>query len=379
MGTGTNSPPRAVKDRIVVAMSGGVDSSVAAALLHSEGHPLVGVFLRSGHSEEAPAGKGCCTVEDANDARAVAARLDIPFYILNLQEGFDRLIRHFVDEYVRGRTPSPCILCNQWLKFGRLLDYAGKIGARGVATGHYARVDREDGRPVLSRGRDAGKDQSYFLFSLTPEQLTRAIFPLGDLTKDEVREMAGRFELPVKEKAESQEICFVPEEGYPALIDRVAPGSLRPGTIEDAAGKTIGKHKGIGRYTVGQRKGTGVSGSEPRYVTRIDPETNRITLGPARDLLRTSLLASEISWLVDPPGEGTTLMASVQVRYRSRPQAATISPLGDGRVRVAFDSPVRAIAPGQAAVFYEGDRVLGGGWILEAAGDGEVTPSVPPG
>lgn len=353
-----------------MAMSGGVDSSATAALLKSEGHPLTGIFLRSGHSEESAGGKGCCTVEDANDARTVAARLGIPFYVLGLRDGFDRLIRHFVDEYVAGRTPSPCVLCNQWLKFGALLDYARKVGARAVATGHYARLSREGDLPVLRRGLDAAKDQSYFLFSLTREQLSRALFPLGDLTKSEVRKVAGEFELPVEEKAESQEICFVPEEGYPALIERVAPGSLRAGPIQDEDGKTIGEHQGIARFTVGQRRGVRVAGREPRYVTRIDAKTNTITLGPVGDLMGQGFLAGQTNWLVDLPEGGVPLRASVQVRYRSRPELATIQPLPDGRARVVFDAPVKAIAPGQAAVFYDGDRVLGGGWILRSEGSG---------
>jgi tRNA-specific 2-thiouridylase len=354
-----------MKGRVVVAMSGGVDSSVTAALLREGGHAVTGVFLRSGYSEDRPGGKGCCTLEDAADARAVAARLGIPFYVLSLREGFDRLIGHFVNEYRAGRTPSPCVLCNQWLKFGALLEYARKIGARAVATGHYARV--EEG-PVLRRGVDAEKDQSYFLFSLRRDQLASAMFPLGGVTKVEVREMAGRFDLPVKEKEESQEICFVPDEGHTALIEDRSPGSQRPGPILDGEGKEIGRHEGIAAYTVGQRRGIRISAPRPLYVTRIDAAANAIHVGFEDDLLGNRFEAGGVSWLLDPPRPGDSLQASIQIRYRSRPADGRIDVLDDGHVCVELDDPVRAIAPGQAAVFYEGDRVLGGGWILGSGG-----------
>ena len=355
-----------VKDRILVAMSGGVDSSVAAALVKSRGHPVVGVFLRSGHGEDT--GRGCCTVEDANDARAVAARLGIPFYILNLQDGFDRLIRHFVQEYVAGRTPSPCVLCNQWLKFGSLLDYARRIGAQSVATGHYARTDREGHRTILRRGRDPRKDQSYFLFSLSEQQISRACFPIGDLTKPEVREIAREYDLPVKEKRESQEVCFVPEEGYDRVIERVAPGSMVPGPMINEEGVEVGRHRGVAGFTIGQRRGLGVAANTPRYVTDIDARTNTVTVGTADDLLRRDFVAGRVNWLIDPPTIGDLVEAAVQIRYRSRPEPARIERIEKEKVRVEFASPVRAIAPGQAAVFYEGDRVLGGGWIESVGG-----------
>lgn len=375
--------------RILVAMSGGVDSSVAACLLKEQGYDVMGLFMRVGaeHPEPlacAPASaagdasaaapqrthQGCCSASDAADARFVAGMLNIPFYALNFQADFDRIIDHFADEYARGRTPNPCVECNTRLKFGKLVDYADAIGADYVATGHYARLTRDDtsheaGGVVLRRGRDLRKDQSYFLFGVRPDMLARAMFPVGELTKTEVRACARRFGLPVTDKPDSVEICFVPDRDYARVVRGRRPDAFVPGEVLDASGAVIGAHNGVGNFTIGQRRGVGVAAGRPVYVTRLDVLNRTVTLGDRADLLRAELLATAPNFFVPPPTE--PLRCTAKIRYQHEPAACTACLLPDGRLRVQFDQPQSAITPGQAVVLYDHDRVLGGGWIESAA------------
>ncbi len=377
--------------RIVAAMSGGVDSSVAAYLLVEQGYDVVGLFLRNGveaerhHPGPLPGGEGdrrgrgrghgCCSAEDADDARRVADRLRIPFYALDYEREFGRLIDAFVAGYGRGETPSPCVLCNQWLKFGKLAEFARSIGAEAVATGHYARVERlPNGRMGLRRAADARKDQTYFLASLSQEQLAGVRFPVGGLEKSEVREIARRAALPrlVAEKPESMEICFVPSGDYRRVIEERAPGSMRPGDLVDArTGAGLGRHEGFQRFTVGQRRGLGVGGLErPAYVVSIDPARNLVLLGGREDLARRELTAGSMCWIArEAPAPGEELRAFARIRHNHRPAEATVRAVaGTGdRVRVAFAEPQEAIAPGQALVLYDAadpELVLAGGFIL---------------
>ncbi len=354
------------KERVVAAMSGGVDSSVAALLLTEAGHDVVGLFLKNGVQAGGRAGRqGCCSVEDAADARRVADALGIPFYALDYGGEFERLIDRFVAEYNAGRTPSPCVLCNQWLKFGALVEFARKLGASAVATGHYARIERrEDGRRVLLRAVDRAKDQSYFLAGLTPAQLAWARFPVGGRSKPEVREIARRAGLRVAEKPESMEICFVPGGDYRRLLEERAPGSLRPGEIVDESGRAIGSHGGFQGFTIGQRRGLGLALTQPAYVTSIDAARNRLVVGPWAALARDELLADGVVWVSrNPPAIGEAIRCAAQVRHRHVPAAATATLEQGGRLRVRFDRPVDAIAPGQVVALYDGDVVLGGGFI----------------
>ncbi len=355
---------------ILVAMSGGVDSSVTAALLMRDGHELVGLFMRNGVTAGSAAKshkQGCCSLEDSNDARFVAAQLGARFYVLNFAEDFNRVIRYFVDEYKRGRTPNPCAVCNTDLKFGKLLDYARQVGADKVATGHYARVEHREGRWRLLRGVDRGKDQSYYLFGLTQEQLARAEFPLGGLTKAQVRTLAAEFELKTRDKPESQEICFVPEGDYRAVVAQHDPDALQPGPIVSTRGERLGEHGGVAGFTIGQRRGIGVSARRPLYVVGIQPETNTVVVGEEDDLAIERILVADLNWIaIEMLAPGQSLRAIVKVRYRHEGAPATLIGEPGGSVRVQFDQPVRSAAPGQCAVFYaeDSDEVLGGGWIL---------------
>lgn len=420
-------------------MSGGVDSSVAACLLHEQGYDVVGVFMRLGsHDHPSPGGdaandacaahdshaaqgtsaidaresstptprtvplpvqaaalrgdrhRGCCSAEDATDARIVAGKLGIPFYALNFEKDFSKLIDRFADEYAAGRTPNPCVLCNSWLKFGKLRNYADAVGAEYIATGHYARLDwREDragmARPILRTARHSEKDQSYFLFGVSPRMLRRTLFPLGDLTKEQVRVHARRLGLAVHDKAESQDICFVPDRDYATVVRARRPEAFVPGEIRHVDGRVLGRHDGLPQFTVGQRRGVRVAEGAPIYVTGLDTATGTLTVGPRESALTGALRASGVLWLIDRPTG--PLRAQVRVRYNHAAAPATVTiDAGDGdrsnisgaagkgatdsdsarsvdTVTVRFDEPQWAVAPGQAAVFYDGEIVLGGGWI----------------
>ncbi|MCH5372849.1 MAG: tRNA 2-thiouridine(34) synthase MnmA [Planctomycetes bacterium] len=366
-------------------MSGGVDSSVAAHLLLAQGHEVVGVFMRHGEqspvaqccsSEASQAGplavlghrpdhkQGCCSASDAEDARRVADRMDIPFYALNLQREFGRIIDYFVDEYTGGRTPNPSVMCNNWLKFGRLLDYADDIGAEFVATGHYARLisPLAGSVPELHCGVDVGKDQSYVLFGIPRANLQRMRLPVGDYGKPEIRRLAAELGLRVAEKRDSQEICFVTSGKHDRFIRQRLDGNTdRRGEIVTTDGRVVGEHQGIEAFTIGQRKGLGVAMGEPYFVIRIEPSRREVVIGRRDELARTELLADQTNWLVDPPGEPFRCRA--KIRYNAAAVPATAYARPDGRLHVEFDQPCYGVAPGQAVVCYDGTKVLGGGWI----------------
>ncbi len=356
------------KGRVVVAMSGGVDSSVAAALLKGQGYEVIGVTMQlwdKGREEAAESGghRPCCTLDDVMDAARVADRLKIPFEVLNLEEEFQRqVVDPFVDSYRRGMTPNPCILCNERLKFRALLDKAVEWGADYLATGHYARrQETPDGIVRLRKGVDGAKDQSYFLFPVTQPQLQRLLFPLGTLRKHEVRRLAEEFRLPVARKSESQEICFLADNDYVSFVERRDGHQASGGAIVDRYGKILGSHSGIHRYTIGQRRGLGISSPFPLYVTGIDPRTRRVTVGPENELYSPGLEAREVNWIVPPLRP--IFAAACKIRYRQQPVDCTVRVLENERIEISFPQPVRAVTPGQAVVIYDGDEVLGGGWI----------------
>ncbi|MEN6449832.1 MAG: tRNA 2-thiouridine(34) synthase MnmA [Thermoguttaceae bacterium] len=403
--------------RVLLAMSGGVDSSVAAWLLREQGHEVIGVFMRHGQSPTASAAacpsakQGCCTAADADDARRVADMLGVPFYALNFQPEFDRIVDYFVADYAAGRTPNPCIVCNTRLKFGRLFDYADQLGADYVATGHYARIvpiDEEAEGFALCRGLDSTKDQSYVLFGIERSLLGRLMFPVGDHRKEDIRKIAERLGLRVAAKRDSQEICFVPDQDHARFVRERRGGLDTSGEIVTTDGTVVGRHDGFERFTIGQRKGLRVAFGEPRYVVRIEPESRRVVIGTHEELAREDLTAAGANWLIEGrwemgdgrattsaisnatasrglgtsvpsdrvlssavlptplstlPSPPATLPCSVKIRYRSAAVDATVELLPGDRFRVRFVQPCYGIAPGQAAVCYQGDRVLGGGWI----------------
>jgi tRNA-specific 2-thiouridylase len=349
-------------------MSGGVDSSVAALLLRAQGHEVIGLFMRTGvHAPEdhrAENKKGCCSAVDAADARRVADRLDIPFYALDFEQDFHRIIDYFADEYLRGRTPNPCVVCNSWLKFGQLWAYAQHLQADFIATGHYARIVTGAMGPELHQAVDPNKDQSYVLYGIRREVVSRLLFPLGEYHKDRVRDLAREAGLPVANKPDSVEICFVPNNDHAAVIREHRPGLDTSGRIVDPEGEVLGTHDGIEQFTIGQRRGLGVAATARRYVLKIVPETHDVVVGEREDLLATGLRTGAVNWLIEPPTQ--PLECRVKIRYRHTPAPARIEPGPDGTALVTFAEAQMAVTPGQAAVFYAGTQVLGGAWIEEA-------------
>jgi tRNA-uridine 2-sulfurtransferase len=391
-------------------MSGGVDSSVAAWLLRQQGHEVIGVFMRHGQDRmslpmtSCGPRQGCCTADDAADARRVADALEIPFYAVNFERQFSRVVDYFVAQYAAGRTPNPCIVCNTWLKFGALVEYADGIGAEFLATGHHAMlVPMADGQIAICRGHDASKDQSYVLFGIQRQLLPRLMFPVGQYRKEEIRGIAERLGLPVAAKRDSQEICFIPDRDHARFVRHRQGNTDTSGEIVTTDGTVVGRHTGIEQFTIGQRKGLRLAFGTPRYVVRIEPDANRVVIGVEEELARTELIATEANWLIEKNDEcgmtndeceesaslrdcetasGTShsvkrsssfiihhssflspFRAEVKIRYRSRPIEATVKLLPDGMFHVRFDRPCFGVAPGQAAVCYRHDRVLGGGWI----------------
>jgi tRNA-specific 2-thiouridylase len=378
-------------------MSGGVDSSAAAHLLKQQGYEIIGLFMRSGATEETacattPAStaasslkttrpapdstsvtlpvinprshkQGCCSATDAADARRVADMLDIPFHALNFQDAFGRIKDYFADEYLAGRTPNPCVMCNNWLKFGRLWDFARQVGAEYIATGHYAQIQNlvEGNRPALLRGKDRSKDQSYVLFGINHVPLANVLFPVGGFEKSEIRALARAAGIRTADKPDSQEVCFIPDNDYSGFLDRYRGPQETAGDLVDMAGEVVGKHNGYQNFTIGQRKGLGVTFGSPRYVVAIDADTRRVVIGKMEDLARSELDADRLNWLVDDPPLRFRCLA--QIRYRHTAAAAEVQLVDEDRLRVTFDAPQYGVAPGQAVVLYDGDRVLGGGWI----------------
>lgn len=351
--------------KVLVAMSGGVDSSVAAALLLEEGHSVIGVTLKQWVEPDGSLPvAGCCTVGDAEDARRVANTLDIPYYVLDYVDAFRReVVEQFGRAYLDGRTPNPCIECNRKVRFGALMERVDALGCDALATGHHARVARRDGRWRLLAGRDRAKDQSYVLHMLGQRELARAFMPIGEMTKDEVRSHADRLGLRTATKPDSQDLCFVAGD-YRGFLEEHFPEAARPGRIVDADGRTVGAHSGTAGFTVGQRRGLGVAVGEPRYVLSTDPSSATVTIGPRAALAVTECRVEGMSFVAGAPDSGARL--SAKVRYRTPPAPATVEPVeGDWLIR--FDEPQQAVAPGQAAVLYDGDEVVGGGTIVTGA------------
>jgi len=366
------------EELIAVAMSGGVDSSVVAALLHSEQRSVVGMTMQLWNQQRIPelipeggAAGRCCSLDDVYDARRVAQSVGIPFYVVNFEDRFEQeVVAPFVADYVSGRTPIPCTICNNLIKFDQFLDMAKQVGAETIATGHYARIEKNDAtdRWLLRKGVDESRDQSYFLFGLTQDQLSRSSFPLGGMQKDEVRALAKKLNVPVADKGESREICFVPNGDYAQFVEKYLEQKGREavsqGVVVDAEGKALAEHGGVHRFTVGQRKGLGVALGKPAYVTEIRPATGEVVVGSKEALTKTIFEVDRLNWIsiaqLDAP-----LRVEAKIRYQFRPRSATIRPSETpGRVVVEFDAAQIAITPGQAAVFYHGDVVVGGGWIV---------------
>ncbi len=357
-----------MKQRVVVAMSGGVDSSTTASLLKEKGYEVIGATMCIGVMDKARGGPArCCGLADIEDARRVALQLDIPFYVFHLREEFEKeVIQYFCEEYVQGRTPNPCILCNERMKFGSFLRMALELKADFIATGHYAKLDFDEriGRYLLKKGEDRKKDQSYVLFSLTQDQLRHALFPLGELRKEEVRKRALQSGLRVHDKPESQEVCFVQETSYHSFLTERLKESVEPGPIVDKKGNVLGRHKGIPFYTIGQRRGLRMAKGKPLYVIGIDREKNLIIVGGEEEVYGDTFIVGSVNWIV-PREMIPSHKTQVKIRYNHPGSEAIISPKGEGEWEVKFRSPQKAITPGQAAVFYDGETVLGGGWIKE--------------
>jgi tRNA-uridine 2-sulfurtransferase len=356
--------------RVVLAMSGGVDSSVSAVLLQQQGYEVIGLFMRTGsHTNEADVRddrkKGCCSAIDAGDARRVADKLNIPFYALDFEREFNQIIDYFADEYLKGRTPNPCVVCNNWLKFGQLWTFGQQLNADFIATGHYAQVLRQDGVAQLHKGLDSDKDQSYVLHGIKREVLQHLLFPIGGMSKPEVREIARQAGLlNVANKPDSVEICFVPSGDHTDIVRKRRPEAVQAGVIRDKDGSILGEHDGIDRFTIGQRKGLGVAAGKKRFVLELVPSTQEVIVGDSEDLLASGLLASRVNWLIDAP-QGV-LHCQAKIRYRHTSVGAELFIREDGLVEVQFSERQSAVTPGQAVTFYDGTRVLGGGWIEEA-------------
>jgi tRNA-specific 2-thiouridylase len=365
--------------RVVLAMSGGVDSSASAWLLKEQGHEVIGLFMRSGATDDAvcrlPGApelpvvnsrahkQGCCSASDAADARRVADALDIPFHALNFQDAFGRIKDYFADEYLAGRTPNPCVMCNNWLKFGRLWDFARQVDADYIASGHYAQLRPVEGerQPGLFRGLDRDKDQSYVLFGIRRDLLDRVLYPVGTYTKSEIRDVARRAGIRTADKPDSQEICFIADNDYAAFLERYRGPQETAGELVDTAGNVVGRHAGYQHFTIGQRKGLGVTFGAPRFVVRIEAESRRVVIGNRDELARSTLEADRANWLCERVP--TRLACTAQIRYQHRAASCTVDVDEGNRFRVTFDEPQYGVAPGQAVVLYDGDRVLGGGWI----------------
>lgn len=364
-----NKPLLEKQTKVVIAMSGGVDSSVCGVLMKNQGYECIGMTMRLWTPKVQKSSKSCCGSESVEDARLVAEKIGFPFYAINFQKEFWKdVIEVFANEYFSGKTPSPCILCNERMKFDALYQKALSIGAEKVCTGHYARIehDTDRNRWLLRKGVDITKDQSYFLFSMTQEQLSNTLFPLGDFTKPEIRQMAHQEGLVTASKAESQDICFIPNNDYASFLKEHFPNKIpQKGSIKHIDGTVLGEHQGIHSATIGQRKGLGVAFGQPLYVTAIDPQKNEIILGDHTSTLSQTFYIKNATWVYEEPQIGHSYPLNIKIRARSKEVKGVVTPLENGRAKVEFDEPQSAVTPGQAAVFYLEDYVFGGGWIEE--------------